>query len=91
MNTAVEGQLNARSRTFSLMCHKGSPQGKKRAFRLRSKEDLKALQKELRRRIREGKNSYKMEDQLQQSSGEARRPSLDTRILTSRLWGPRPG
>jgi len=43
---------------------------KKRAFKLGNKDELKAVQRLLRRKIRKGKNSYrkKMEDQLQQKN-----------------------
>ena len=43
---------------------------KKKAFRSGNKEELKAVQRELRKKIREGKNSHrrKMANQLQQSN-----------------------
>ena len=43
---------------------------KKRAFKSGDKEELKTVQEELRRKIREGKNVYrrKMEEQLQQNN-----------------------
>ncbi|KAI4894000.1 hypothetical protein NFI96_013038, partial [Prochilodus magdalenae] len=43
---------------------------KKRAFRSGNKDEMKVVQRELRRKIREGKTSYrrKMEAQLQQNN-----------------------
>ena len=69
----------------------------KRAFKSGDKEELKAVQRELRREIREGRCSYrrKMEDQLQQNnvSGVWRglKTISGTRRQTLRLWGTRGG
>ena len=68
---------------------------KKRAFRSESKEELKAVQKELRKKISEGKNNYrrKMENQLQQrtsmGSGKALKQSQGRGLQTPRLRGIR--
>lgn len=48
--------------------HKGSTQGEKSALRSGKKKEVRAVQRELRGKIMEGKNWRKMRDQLQQSS-----------------------
>lgn len=42
--------------TLECSWHKSSPRGKKRVFRSRNKEEIKNMERKLRRRIREGKN-----------------------------------
>ena len=73
----------------------GGLKEKKRAFRSGNKEELKAVQKEPRKKIREGKNSYrrKMEDQLQQRKISGVWKSLKTisGLQTPRLQGIRSG
>ena len=64
---------------------------KTRAFRSGNKEELKAVQKEMRRKIREGKNSYRRKTsssrEMPVESGKALKKFQGRGLQTPRLQG----
>ena len=94
-NGSDKRQLSGKIRQLDVWAVCGGLKEKKRAFRSGNKEELKAVQKEPRKKIREGKNSYrrKMEDQLQQRNISGVWKSLKTisGLQTPRLQGIRSG